>query len=87
MVYQVAMENVTIVEGSSDSAIADWLAVQLGRALDAGEGLIPITVPGGSTPFPIMEALLEHDLDWTRLVVWRGVGGWSVTFTWSPTLR
>jgi 6-phosphogluconolactonase len=66
------MENVTIVEGSSDSAIADWLAVQLGRSLDACEGLVPITVPGGSTPFPIMEALLEHDLDWTRLVVWPG---------------
>ncbi|MEX0342273.1 MAG: 6-phosphogluconolactonase [Erythrobacter sp.] len=66
------MENVTIVEGSSDAAIADWLAVQLGKALDAGEGPVTITVPGGSTPFPIMEALLEHDLDWTRLVVWPG---------------
>ncbi len=66
------MEHVTIVERSSDSAIADWLAVQLGRALDAGDGLVPIAVPGGSTPFPIMEALLEHDLDWTRLVVWPG---------------
>ena len=31
-----------------------------------------ITVPGGSTPFPIIEALLAHDLDWTRLVVWPG---------------
>lgn len=72
MVYLGTMENVTIVEGSSDAAIADWLAVQLGKALDAGEGPVTITVPGGSTPFPIMEALLEHDLDWTRLVVWPG---------------
>ncbi len=66
------MDNVTIVEGFSDAAIADWLAVQLAGALDAGEGPVTITVPGGSTPFPIIEALLEHDLDWTRLVVWPG---------------
>ncbi|WP_421990063.1 6-phosphogluconolactonase [Qipengyuania sp.] len=66
------MENVTIVEGSSDAAIADWLAVQLGKALDGRDGPVTITVPGGSTPFPIMDALLEHDLDWTRLVVWPG---------------
>ncbi|MBO6766754.1 MAG: 6-phosphogluconolactonase [Erythrobacter sp.] len=66
------MENVTIVEGSSDAAIADWLAVQLGKALDGSDGPVTITVPGGSTPFPIMDALLEHDLDWTRLVVWPG---------------
>ncbi|MBO6525554.1 6-phosphogluconolactonase [Erythrobacter sp.] len=66
------MENVTIVEGSSDAAIADWLAVQLGKALDGSAGPVTITVPGGSTPFPIMDALLEHDLDWTRLVVWPG---------------
>lgn len=29
-----------------------------------------ITVPGGSTPFPIIERLLQADLDWSRLVVW-----------------
>jgi 6-phosphogluconolactonase len=36
------------------------------------EGPVTITVPGGSTPFPIMERLLAHDLDWSRLVVWPG---------------
>lgn len=66
------MDNVTIIGGRSDAAIADWLAVGLSEALGAGEGPVTITVPGGSTPFPIMELLLEHDLDWTRLVVWPG---------------
>lgn len=66
------MENVTIVEGCSDAAIADWLAARLGEALNASAGPVTITVPGGSTPFPIIEALLAHDLDWTRLVVWPG---------------
>lgn len=71
-VYQDIMDNVTLIDGRSDAAIADWLATTLGKALDEGEGPVTITVPGGSTPFPIMASLLEHDLDWTRLVVWPG---------------
>ena len=66
------MDNVTIVENCNDAAIADWLAARLGAALSASAGPVTITVPGGSTPFPIIEALLAHDLDWTRLVVWPG---------------
>lgn len=66
------MAQAEIIEGASDSAIADWLAARIADALNAGEGPVTITVPGGSTPFPIMEALLDHDLDWTRLVVWPG---------------
>ncbi len=71
-VYQDIMDNVTLIDGRSDGAIADWLATTLGKALDEDEGPVTITVPGGSTPFPIMASLLEHDLDWTRLVVWPG---------------
>ena len=66
------MDNVTIIEGCSNAAIADQLAAMLGKAMNEGDGPVTITVPGGSTPFPIMELLLEHDLDWTRLVVWPG---------------
>lgn len=66
------MDNVTIVENCNDAAIADWLAARLGETLSASAGPVTITVPGGSTPFPIIEALLAHDLDWTRLVVWPG---------------
>jgi len=66
------MDNLTIIEGSSDTAIADWLAGRLRDVLGAKDGPVTITVPGGSTPFPIIAAMLEHDLDWTRLVVWPG---------------
>ena len=66
------MENLTIIEGQGDAAIADWLASQLRERMDQSDGPVTITVPGGSTPFPIMEQLLGHDLDWTRLVVWPG---------------
>lgn len=66
------MAEVNIIDDASDSAIASWLAGRLVEALSAGEGPVTITVPGGSTPFPIMEALLDHDIDWTRLVVWPG---------------
>ena len=64
------MADVTIIERAGDEAIADWLAARLSGALDAREGPVTITVPGGSTPFPIIEKLLEHDLDFSRLVVW-----------------
>lgn len=66
------MENLTIVEGRTDTEIAEWFAEQLREAFVASEGSVTITVPGGSTPFPIMGELLAHDLDWRRLVVWPG---------------
>jgi 6-phosphogluconolactonase len=31
-----------------------------------------ITVPGGSTPFPILERLATMPLDWRRVTVWPG---------------
>lgn len=66
------MENLTIIESQGDAAIADWLASHLRERMDQSDGPVTITVPGGSTPFPIMEQLLGHELDWTRLVVWPG---------------
>jgi 6-phosphogluconolactonase len=63
------MMQPTIIEGKSDREIASWLARQLGQFLK-DDGPVTITVPGGSTPFPIIEELLAQDLDWSRLVVW-----------------
>ena len=60
------------IRGRSDEQIADWLAECIARALDQREGDVAITVPGGSTPFPILEALTTRDLDWSRLVFWPG---------------
>ena len=66
------MAHVTITENASDSCIAAWLAEELESRMEAKDGPVTITVPGGSTPFPIIRELLEADLDWTRLVVWPG---------------
>lgn len=66
------MAHVEIVDQADDAQIARWLERRIARALDAGDGPVTITVPGGSTPFPIMAKLLEADLDWSRLVVWPG---------------
>ena len=70
MLYVTGMADVTIIENADDGAIADWLAARLAEALASTEGPVTITVPGGSTPFPIIGKLLESDLDFARLVVW-----------------
>src|SRR6478609_11284015 len=66
------MTGIEIIEGASDAAIADWLRARLERALDAGDTPLAITVPGGSTPFPILGLLAQAPLDWPRVTVWAG---------------
>ena len=66
------MTPVEIIEGASDEAIADWLSARLGRALEASDTPVAITVPGGSTPFPILGLLAEAPLEWPRVTVWAG---------------
>ena len=66
------MAEITIHDGWSDDAIARWLAERLGALLAEREGPVTISVPGGSTPFPIFEAMLALEGDWSRLVVWPG---------------
>lgn len=60
----------TIIADASDHAIADWLEAALRSALAQTKGSVAITVPGGSTPFPIMAELVTRDLDFARLAVW-----------------
>ncbi len=64
--------KIAVFEDCSDSQVADWLGTWLAARMNNCAGPATITVPGGSTPFPIFEALLGHPLDWTRLVVWPG---------------
>ena len=65
------MADVTIIENAGDAAIAAWLAQWLGAKMAERAGPVTITVPGGSTPFPILDELARHgNLDWSRLVVW-----------------
>ncbi len=61
-----------IVPAATDQQIADWLFDHLSAALAATEGTIAITVPGGSTPFPILAELTQRPLDWNRIAVWPG---------------
>jgi len=65
------MARIEILEDVSDAGIADWLANRLERALGARE-TVAITVPGGSTPFPIFAELAGKPLAWDRIEVWPG---------------
>ena len=64
--------NVTLTPGADDAAIAQWLGARLAAALAETAGDVAITVPGGSTPFPILALLAAMPLDWARIVVWPG---------------
>lgn len=66
------MAHIDIIEGANDQRIADWIAGRLQAKLAASETPVAITVPGGSTPFPILAALARHPLDWRRITVWPG---------------
>jgi 6-phosphogluconolactonase len=66
------MNAVTIVPEASDATIAGWIEAQLGAALERASGPVAITVPGGSTPFPILAELAASGLDWRRIEVWPG---------------
>ncbi|ANU07233.1 6-phosphogluconolactonase [Paraurantiacibacter namhicola] len=66
------MAEIDIVEGASDADIARWIHAQLEGALKANDQPIAISVPGGSTPFPIFELLVQMPLDWNRVTVWPG---------------
>lgn len=63
------MDHVSIIEHTSNSAIADWLAARLDTALALADGTLAIALPGGSTPFPILELLVAKPLAWDRLQV------------------
>lgn len=57
-----------MIEGRDAGEIAGWIA----EKLCATSGEIAISVPGGSTPFPVFEELVKADLDWGRVKVWPG---------------
>lgn len=58
--------------GWSDEEIAGWMANRFSAILAERPADVAITVPGGSTPFPILRAMTRHDLDWSRLTFWPG---------------
>ena len=68
------MVNICMIEGASDADIARWLAERLAAALGTAPatGEVPITLPGGSTPFPILAELAKLPLPFERLAIWPG---------------
>src|SRR5688500_12756283 len=65
------MADIEIIDGASDARIVDWLAARLNAAL-AAPAPVAVTVPGGSTPFPILGELARRPLEWSRVTVWPG---------------
>jgi 6-phosphogluconolactonase len=66
------MRNVRMIEDAGDGQIAEWLMAALAAALADVSVSIAITIPGGSTPFPILAKLVDAELDWRRIEVWPG---------------
>lgn len=72
MLSRQIMDQVTIIPDADDALIAAWVEEQLAAALACSAGAIAITVPGGQTPFPILERLAHGALNWQRIEVWPG---------------
>jgi 6-phosphogluconolactonase len=66
------MAEIEIIADATDTEIATWLLERLEAALTLDPGEIAISVPGGSTPFPILAELAHAPLDWSRIAVWPG---------------
>ncbi len=66
------MTGIDIIENAANADIARFLHGLLAAGLARSEGRLAISVPGGSTPFPILEILAESDLAWSRISVWPG---------------
>ena len=65
------MPDIEIIENADNASIAEWFAQRLVAALGVAPQ-VAITVPGGSTPFPIFDILAGMDLPWERISVWPG---------------
>ena len=67
---------ITLIDAAPASAIADWIAerllVAVGRAAGEGTGGVAVSLPGGSTPFPILADLAARPLPWDRVTIWPG---------------
>jgi 6-phosphogluconolactonase len=66
------MAETSIINGASDADIARRIADLLTTALADTTGEIAITLPGGSTPFPILAELAKLGLPFDRIAVWPG---------------
>lgn len=61
--------HVTTLNYASDQQIADFFHSRLERALRKSQGGIAVAFPGGSTPGPILELMVDRPLEWNRVAV------------------
>lgn len=61
------MAPVSFVTGATDADIAAWLEQRL-----RGDTPIAISLPGGSTPIPIIAELARGATRWDRIEIWPG---------------
>jgi 6-phosphogluconolactonase len=66
------VENIRLIEDAGDDQVARWIYERLAAALGRGAARVAICVPGGSTPFPILEMLTGAPIDWRQVTVWPG---------------
>jgi len=66
------MGQLQIIDSAGDADIARWIKDRLAKALARTPDPVAITVPGGSTPFPILAELVEAPIEWQRITVWPG---------------
>ena len=66
------MPDIDIIENAGDDTIATFIEAILRSKLTESDAPVAISVPGGSTPFPIMRELVKADLEWSRVTVWPG---------------
>jgi len=71
-VCYISAMAIQIIDGATDEAIAAWIEERLLVALGASGSDIAISLPGGSTPFPILTQLAARPLAWNRIAVWPG---------------
>ena len=62
------MAEMTIIEHADDAQVAEWLGLRIAAAL-ARSTEVALALPGGSTPFPILQLLVARPLDWRRVTV------------------
>jgi len=65
---------VEIIRNAHDDRVAAWLYHRLVAAEQAApaDARVPLCLPGGSTPRPVLEALAGAPLDWRRFAIWPG---------------
>ena len=66
------MQVPEMIPDADDDLVADWLEGRIAIPLAARSGPVVLCLPGGSTPFPILERLVARPLDWSRVEVWPG---------------